>query len=67
MLRSEDGSPCTTRKKAGRAADGMRKTFFADTLEETAHFVQEAKRLKTAVRDAPLERLGNLPQADHSS
>ena len=46
MLRSEDGSPCTTRKEADRAADGMRKVLFADTLEETAHFVQEAKRLK---------------------
>ena len=46
MLRNEDGSPCTTRKEADRAADGMRKILFADTLEETAHFVQEAKRLK---------------------
>ena len=46
MLRKEDGSPCTTRKEADRAADGMRKVLFADTLEETAHFVQEAKRLK---------------------
>ena len=46
MLRKDDGSPCTTRKEADRAADGMRKILFADTLEETAHFVQEAKRLK---------------------
>ena len=46
MLRNKDGSPCTTRKEADRAADGMRKVLFADTLEETAHFVQEAKRLK---------------------
>ena len=46
MLRNADGSPCTTRKEADRAADGMRKVLFADTLEETAHFVQEAKRLK---------------------
>ena len=46
MLRNADGSPCTTRKEADRAADGMRKILFADTLEETTHFVQEAKRLK---------------------
>ena len=46
MLRNEDGSPCTTRKEADRVADGMRKILFADTLEETAHFVQEAKSLK---------------------
>lgn len=46
MLRNEDGSPCTTRREAEKAADGLRKILFADTLEETAHFIQEAKRLK---------------------
>ena len=46
MLRNADGSPCTTRKDADKAADGMRRVLLAETLEETAHYVQEAKRLK---------------------
>lgn len=46
MLRNPDGSPCTTRKDADKAADGMRRVLLAETLEETAHYVQEAKRLK---------------------
>ena len=46
MLRNPDGSSCTTRKDADKAADGMRRVLLAETLEETAHYVQEAKRLK---------------------
>ena len=46
MLRNADGSPCTTRREADKDADGLRKILFADTLEETSLFVQEARRLK---------------------
>ena len=46
MLRNADGSPCTTIREAEKAAGGMRRILLAETMEETAHYVQEAKRLK---------------------
>lgn len=46
MLRNADDSPCTTIREAGKAAGGMRRILLAETMEETAHYVQEAKRLK---------------------
>ena len=46
MLRNADDSPCTTIREAEKAAGGMRRILLAETMEETAHYVQEAKRLK---------------------
>ena len=46
MLRNADGSSCTTIREAEKAAGEMRKVLLTETMEETAHYVQEAKCLK---------------------
>lgn len=46
MLRDTDGNPVTTEKAATAAADGYRKILFADSREEIALTIAEARKLK---------------------
>lgn len=46
MLRDGDGNPVTTEKAANAAADGYRKILFAESREEIALQIAEARKLK---------------------
>ena len=46
MLRDGDGNPVTTEKAAIAAADGYRKILFAESREEIALQIAEARKLK---------------------
>ena len=46
MLRDDDGNPVTTEKAATAAANGYRKILFAESREEIALQIAEAKKLK---------------------
>ena len=46
MLRDDAGNPVTTEKAATAAADGYRKILFADSREEIALQIAEARKLK---------------------
>ena len=45
-LMNPDGTPCTTKADAEKASRNQQKLLQADTLEETALYVQNAKHLK---------------------
>ena len=45
-LLNPDGTPCTTKAEAEKASKNQQKLLQADTLEETALYVQNAKHLK---------------------
>lgn len=45
-LLNPDGTPCTTKGEAEKASKNQQKLLQADTLEETALYVQNAKHLK---------------------
>ena len=46
MLRNSDGTPCVTKDDAQKAADKYRMLLLAETKQEIATFVADAKRLK---------------------
>ena len=45
-LRNPDGTPCTKRLDAEKAADSFRKVLLAETKQEVVNFIAEVKQLK---------------------
>lgn len=46
MLRNPDETPCTTKEDAKKAADSFQKIMLADSKQDVANFIAEAKQLK---------------------